>query len=257
MPDQSDEKIALWLQGLNAFDGTRIISRNTEALISMLGIDPINIQKASQLLANEPALSAKLMMMANSSFFGFSRQIKSIDEAVVILGATRVKILVYTSLLLQETVSKHAINFVKHSLTTALFCRAIARQVGSDPDIAYLTGLFHVLPIVIHYDPYVAMYLSTPLLKRAAHIVFDKIKLPEEIPDAILSLYDDQPILPTGAVLRLGFNLTVIQLGQDFPFNQLLNSETDFRRLGTTPESVVELMPTVAEEQAFIFELIG
>ena len=50
-------------------------------------------QRIAELAAQDPALSAKLLQLSNSAFFGFSHQIFSVEEAVQLLGVTVIQTL--------------------------------------------------------------------------------------------------------------------------------------------------------------------
>ena len=54
--------------------------------------DQIDIAELTDALSYDPALVAKLLRTANSSLFGYSREISSIHQAVLILGLRSVNL---------------------------------------------------------------------------------------------------------------------------------------------------------------------
>ncbi len=59
---------------------------NLSKLIAMLKRDNVSVIDISRELALDPVLAADTLRMVNSAYFGFSKEIKSLEQAVVILG---------------------------------------------------------------------------------------------------------------------------------------------------------------------------
>jgi len=105
--------------------------------------------------------SARLLRLANSAYYGFSRQVKSVKEAVVIIGLEAVKS-VAMSLGVAENFtqgSEWQCEFLKklwvHSMATATGAEMLARGTGEiKPPAAYCAGLMHDFGKVIlcHHD---------------------------------------------------------------------------------------------------------
>lgn len=66
------------------------------------------IDKLTQLISVNPALTVQLLALVNSSFFGFRQQIKTISDAVVVVGLDSLRNLVIC-FAVKETLSKNAI----------------------------------------------------------------------------------------------------------------------------------------------------
>lgn len=65
--------------------------KNYQAVIEELSKDDPSTSKVAELVAADPAMSAKLMQLVNSAFFGMPRRITSVKEAVVLLGIRTLK----------------------------------------------------------------------------------------------------------------------------------------------------------------------
>jgi HD-like signal output (HDOD) protein len=108
-----------------------------------------------EIIKNDPALSAKILKVVNSAFYGLPGQIGSIDRAIVLLGLSAVKnIAIATSItrLFKETrLTKEftAKDLWTHSLAVAVASRMIHREMhkqgGED---VFLAGLIHDLGIL-------------------------------------------------------------------------------------------------------------
>jgi HD-like signal output (HDOD) protein len=56
------------------------------ALVEELTKEEANLSKVSELVSQDPAITAKLMQLVNSAFFGMPRKVNSPHDAVVLLG---------------------------------------------------------------------------------------------------------------------------------------------------------------------------
>jgi HD-like signal output (HDOD) protein len=106
-----------------------------------------------RLIAQDKSLAARCLQIANSPLYGASREIESIQAAVIALGLTKIQeIAVSCSLLkllptLWFEVSPSA--FWAHSLGCALVAREFAVKIGfPDAAKAYAAGLLHDVGIV-------------------------------------------------------------------------------------------------------------
>ena len=247
-----------WLLDVRALDGERIVNRNTQRLLQALKADPLSIPEITRLLSLEPGLSAKLLMICNSSFFGFPRKVAHIEEAVVILGALKLSNLVYSSMVMVQAQDNSHTNYVLHSLMTALFCRVVARQAGLRTEIPFTAGLFHILPVIVNYQPGISRLLSATVLRTSVRELLENINLPNSVIRAAEGLYDLDETNPDSVCLRMAFNLSVIALGKEkAAFSHLINLEHDFNRLRVSPKELVGILKETRAEQIEILKLVG
>ncbi|UCG61978.1 MAG: HDOD domain-containing protein [Candidatus Zixiibacteriota bacterium] len=115
--------------------------------------DPdVSAVKVASILSEDPAMSAKVLRLTNSAFYGLAKEIESVRQAVVIIGFEAVKNLVLSASVLDMFKGKnldeeYQEKYWRHSLSTAFACRLLARRIRSrgivDPDAAFSTGLLH------------------------------------------------------------------------------------------------------------------
>lgn len=102
------------------------------------------------------ALSARILRLVNSSFYGFPRKIGSITHAVVILGFNTVRNVVLSAFVLDTFEAKDLPfgyrDFWIHSLGAAVASEHLARRRGmKDFDDAFMAGLLHDIgKVVLH-----------------------------------------------------------------------------------------------------------
>ncbi len=98
-------------------------------------------------IGHDPALVARLLRIANSSFYGMSREIASLREAIVVLGFNRVRELLISICFSQALTAHHNPfdykGFWHHSMAVADCSRQLASLIGINPDIAFTAGLLH------------------------------------------------------------------------------------------------------------------
>lgn len=108
--------------------------------------------KLEALILRDPALAAKTLRVVNSAYYGLSRKILNIGQAVVILGTQQLRNLLMSlaavSLLQARTAKQKALQktFWEHSIATAICAEAICRRKGLPPkegEIAFVGGLLH------------------------------------------------------------------------------------------------------------------
>jgi len=104
----------------------------------------------AQVIEKDPAMTSKMLRLANSAYYGFSQQIKTISHSIVCLGFDKVKSLAYTvdsNKILQGELKSYGMAegaMFKHSVATAIAARTIAeRTKATDTEEIYIMGLLH------------------------------------------------------------------------------------------------------------------
>lgn len=117
-------------------------------LIELMAQDGVGAQRLGAVLARDPALTMTTLRLANSSFYGVSRQVATVSEAVCVLGLRNLRGLVTTAALASAfppRLGPHfdALAFWRHALTSATGARALALAIGADDEAAFTLGLLH------------------------------------------------------------------------------------------------------------------
>lgn len=127
------------------FDDIRLptMPEVAHSLIRTLNEEDVPFEKVRGAISKDPALTAKLIRLANSARFGLPRSVASLDDAITLVGLNQVRTLglaacmsgafpVITGMDRQE--------FWKESMACAGFAQWLARTVGSDVQLSWLTG---------------------------------------------------------------------------------------------------------------------
>lgn len=116
------------------------------ALMRACSSEDFDAGEVAALVANDPALTAELLRVVNSPFFGLSREVGSVGRAVTVLGQRALRNLVLC-ITVRDALSRgkraglDATLYWEDSLRRAVGARLLAKQIGSDPDNAFTAGL--------------------------------------------------------------------------------------------------------------------
>lgn len=111
--------------------------------------DQVGMAELAELISKDTAIAAKILGVANSSAYSRGNQKARLDQSLMSLGTDMIRTLVISESVCQAfsgfgTTSINLCQFWRHSLTTAVLAREIARKIGySNIDEAYLAGLMH------------------------------------------------------------------------------------------------------------------
>lgn len=103
----------------------------------------ISLEELGRLIANDPALTSKILKMVNSAAYGFPGRISSVSHATMILGLNVIKgLLLGVSVF--ELMEKTMIGLWDHSMGCTVAARIIAQKKGlKEPEEVSICGLLH------------------------------------------------------------------------------------------------------------------
>ena len=123
-----------------------------------------NVTDLSNVVSKDQSLTAKVLRLCNSAFYGVSRHITTVTDAVGILGFNTIKSLVLLATT-YNTVQKGLVGYGlkqgelwEHSINTAQTSRYLATRIQSknnivlpikDPEEAFIAGLLHDIGKII------------------------------------------------------------------------------------------------------------
>ncbi len=103
----------------------------------------------SNIIHNDPALTARLLKIVNSSFYGYSSKIETIEHAMTIVGIGQLNELVLATTVVEsfKGIPKSLVNmekFWEHSIACGLVAQDIARASGEkELERFYILGMLH------------------------------------------------------------------------------------------------------------------
>lgn len=114
-------------------------------LFNMLDDDGISAGELGRVIATDPALSAQVIRLANSPYYGLREPVGSAERAVVVLGLATVRAMAASAAfgLLGERGRGVPDGFWPHAVATAAGAALVARRVGYTAGEAFSAGLLH------------------------------------------------------------------------------------------------------------------
>ncbi|AOW13074.1 histidine kinase [Hydrogenophaga crassostreae] len=197
-------------------------------LIQSLNDEDVPVAPVRNAIAKDPALTVKLLRLANSARYGVSKEVSSVDDAMMVVGMSQVRTLALSSCLSDAFPVVAGLNskdFWSESQACAGYAQWLATRVGSDPQQAWLTGFMVRLGelVIVDKAPEALPEIErTPHFpgarwqREAAHLGFTEGQItaemarrwnfPAVISDALESSADPlakRPFCRLGAVLHL------------------------------------------------------
>ncbi len=157
MPDSPSvaglvEKKTLQKRVLSEIESIPSLSTVVGEFLELSGQEYFTALDFEKVLIKDQALVARLLKVANSSFFGSSRQIQTVHEAVVLIGMDSLKNIVYavsSSGLMRKQMHNYCYpeaGFWLHSMAVGMICRALMEGLKKGPlgsEEAFVAGLVH------------------------------------------------------------------------------------------------------------------
>lgn len=123
-----------------------MLPRVVQEVTAQLNNEDVDLKALAASINHDQVLAARVLRMSNSAYFGCSRSVKTVDDAVALIGLENVATLVVASGVTATFTHVPGLNlnhFWVHSLVTASIARQISRELGLDAATAYIAGLLH------------------------------------------------------------------------------------------------------------------
>jgi SAM-dependent methyltransferase len=130
----------------------------------------VGCREIASLVAQDQAFTARLLKIANSSYYGQTRAVTTVSQAVPVLGIDTVSSLALA--LVSFSFLAHDHNPIltlwdlwEHSVGCAVWGRQIARRIGHHAEEAFIAGLLHDMGKALFYRFFKSEFLEA--IKRA------------------------------------------------------------------------------------------
>jgi c-di-GMP phosphodiesterase len=121
-------------------------------LLNLIEVDDPDVKKLAEAIQSDATISFRLLAFLNSAAFAFSRRIKSIHQAINLLGWSKIKNWLRVVLLTDMNASKESEELVLLSSQRGVFLEQVARDHdfwGFAPESLHLLGVFSLLDALI------------------------------------------------------------------------------------------------------------
>ncbi|MCH8963236.1 MAG: HDOD domain-containing protein, partial [Bacteroidetes bacterium] len=127
-----------------------------QRLLSATSDPAIDIRSLTRIIEKDQVLTARILRVANSSFYGLPRQVETISKAVIILGVQAVRNIALRAAMLglqrgvDGALQSHLEALWKHAIAVASAGQLLAIPLRlPQPEVAFVAGLLHDLGKVI------------------------------------------------------------------------------------------------------------
>ncbi|MCK9329880.1 MAG: response regulator [Candidatus Cloacimonetes bacterium] len=135
---------------------------------NLLKTDNYSIKSLSEIINQDISLTAKILQLANSSYFSISKRISDLQQAISVIGIEYLKNLIIIINLFTQVDNEITFNFnIKklwdHSLRTANIAKLLAKELNLNPidiDNCYTSALLHDIGKLILAASFPTMYLD-------------------------------------------------------------------------------------------------
>lgn len=144
------EKMQLRLNELtHELDSLPSLPESIQRINQMIDSKQSTLNAVGEEISKDPALSAQVLQLVNSSFYGFPGKVSSIKHAVVLLGLNAIRTLMSSSWIIGLS-KDFSQGFHHHAMATAQACFVLSRALGiGEPEECVSLGLLHDLGKVI------------------------------------------------------------------------------------------------------------
>ena len=117
-------------------------------LLASFDNEDVDVGRLAVLIARDQGLAAKVLKVANSSFYGLPSRVGSINDAIVVLGFRAVRSMVLAVgvngvFRTGQCAGFETSHYLRHSVATGLAARGLAETTGHNPDLAFTGGILH------------------------------------------------------------------------------------------------------------------
>lgn len=136
-------------------------------LLELSDDDDFDMKELVRVVSHDQAILSRILKVANSSYYGFSRKVSSIDHAITLLGIEAIQSLALSMHVHDYFDQKRkggpfaGNKFWHHSVAVAVIAKELARalKMGS-PDKYFTAGLLHDLGKLFLMDSFPEQYID-------------------------------------------------------------------------------------------------
>jgi putative nucleotidyltransferase with HDIG domain len=170
-----DEKITKVVSNIDSLPSLPTIY--TEMMTELSSINS-SLQKVGQIISKDVGMTAKILQLVNSSFFGLPRHISNPAQAVSLLGIETIKSLVLSAHIFSQFSEKglecfSLEKFRNHSLYVAFIAKEIAKKELLNTtlvDETYMAGILHDAGKIVFASGFPELYLKSIKLAQSDSI---------------------------------------------------------------------------------------
>lgn len=116
-------------------------------ILARLQVPDCNLKELEEVISYDVGISYKLLKIINSSFYGMTRKVDSIQHALVILGLNTLKN--WVTVISLSMLNDKPAELITLTLMRARMCEQLAPHFDCKADAAFIVGLFSLLDVLL------------------------------------------------------------------------------------------------------------
>ena len=120
------------------------------SLLAKLQDNESTNEQLAEIISQDLTMSVRVLRYINSAQFGFSREVNSIQQAIMMLGRTTIRNL--ATLLSMSQIKDKPHELLVISMIRSKMAENIAKQVKMDKEICFTIGLFSIIDTLMDQD---------------------------------------------------------------------------------------------------------
>ena len=124
----------------------RPISIIARKVLALTEDDRFSARELARVISSDQALTAKMLRLSNSAYYGYSREIYTVQDAIVLLGFRAVRSATLASCVISAaggTQNMDYVQFWRYSVTVGVLAELIALADGHSDAEAFTAGVVH------------------------------------------------------------------------------------------------------------------
>jgi len=139
----------------------------------ILSSEPVDLRRLREVCSSHPGLAARIIGLSNSSLFGLSQPVSSVEQAVMMIGADHLRTLALACALVECMAGQFEPGIEQRFWRRAFLTAALSQRIAQgarypDAETAYFAGLLHdigMLPLL-----FLASHEETAEARAAAEV---------------------------------------------------------------------------------------
>jgi len=149
----SKDQVIKILGGVNGISTPPTILRE---ILNLINDQEVSNKDLSNIILKDPSITERLLRIANSSYYGVSRDVTSVNQAILVIGLKAVKYFILSITVFNQVMAKKDKSKLDqkhlwtHFLEVAVTSRKIAEHINYElPEEAYIAGLLHDIGVIL------------------------------------------------------------------------------------------------------------
>jgi putative nucleotidyltransferase with HDIG domain len=144
---------------------------STRQLLGYLNDESVDLKIIVRAIECDQGLAIGVLRLANSPFFGMANKVQTINDAVVVLGFSNLRMIIVSAMAaaikfpdLGNDAVVHTL--FRHGLAVAIGASILARNNALDPNPLFLAGILHDIGILALMSTYPALHAQARALAQ-------------------------------------------------------------------------------------------